>query len=229
MSYFKRSLRLYKVRVSFDRMTPITERDMLKIAIVFGLYITSLIASNTLGLKIVPFWFTHISTAIFMFPFVFITTDVIGEVYGRRMARFFVLAGFVATALYIVYSSLAFLPPWDAAGSWLQTSYDTVFAVSIRISIASLVAFIVGEYQDVVTFFFVRDRLGDNNFWLRSNISNLWSQFLDTVLFMTIAFYGVYANDVLISLIFTWWIFKVAIGAFYTPLSYLGIYALRRL
>lgn len=209
-------------------MPQLTERDLLKISIVFGLYITSLIASNTLGLKIVPFWFTHLSTAIFMFPFVFITTDVIGEVYGRRMARFFVIAGFVATVLYIVYSALAMLPPWDAAGGWLRDSYNTVFAVSIRISIASLVAFIVGEYQDVITFFFVRDRLGEKNFWLRSNISNLWSQFLDTVLFMTIAFYGVYENNVLISLIITWWLFKVLIGALYTPLSYAGIYLLRK-
>lgn len=209
-------------------MPQLSERDMLKVAIVFGLYLTSLIASNTLGLKIVPFWFTHISTAIFMFPFVFMTTDVIGEVYGKRLARFFVLAGFVSTALFIVYSALALLPPWDAAGSWLQSSYDTVFAVSLRISIASLVAFIVGEYQDVVTFFFIKNRLGEKNFWLRSNISNLWSQFLDTSLFMVIAFYGVYPNDVLISLILSWWLFKVAIGVLYTPLSYLGIYLLRK-
>lgn len=209
-------------------MRELTERDMLKIALVFGLYITSLIASNTLGLKIVPFWFTHISTAIFMFPFVFITTDVIGEVYGKKLARYFVLAGFVSTVLFIVYSFFSLMPPWDAAGSWLQSSYDTVFGLSIRISIASVVAFIVGEYQDVITFFLVRDRLGEGNFWLRSNISNLWSQFLDTTLFMTIAFYGVYSNDVLLGLIVTWWLFKVGVGVLYTPLSYLGIYLLRK-
>src|SRR3954464_10631330 len=133
-------------------MQPITERDMLKIAIVFGLYLTSLIASNTLGLKIVPFWFTHISTAIFMFPFVFITTDVIGEVYGKRLARFFVIAGFTSVILFIIYSTLSLLPPWDSAGGWLKDSYNVVFSASIRISIASVVAFIVGEYQDVIMF-----------------------------------------------------------------------------
>ncbi len=201
---------------------------MLKIALVFGLYLTSLFASNTLGLKVVPFLGTHISTAIFMFPFVFITTDVIGEVYGRRMARFFVYAGFLSTALFILYSVLSFLPPWAEAGAWAMDSYNTIFGVSLRIAIASLVAFIVGEYQDVITFFFVKDRLGDKYFWLRSNISNLWSQFLDTVLFMTIAFYGVYANDVLLGLIVTWWLFKVGVGVLYTPLSYLGIYLLRK-
>jgi queuosine precursor transporter len=209
-------------------MAPLAERDILKISIVFALYLTSLIASNTLGLKIIPFLGTHISTAIFMFPFVFITTDVIGEVYGKRLARFFVIAGFVSTALFILYSVFSMMPPWAPAGDWVKDSYNTVFGVSLRIAIASLVAFIVAEYQDVVMFFFVKNRLGEKNFWLRSNISNLWSQFLDTVLFMTIAFYGVYANDVLIGLIFTWWLFKVGIGVLYTPLSYLGIYLLRK-
>jgi queuosine precursor transporter len=205
----------------------INERTMFKLAIVFGLYITSLLASNTLGLKIVPFLGTHISTAIFMFPFVFITTDVIGEVYGRRMARFFVISGFVATVLFITYNTLSLLPPWAEAGLWAKDSYNTIFGVSLRIAIASLVAFIVGEYQDVLAFFFFRDRLGAKNFWLRSNLSNLWSQFLDTVLFMMIAFYGVYSNEALIKLIITWWAFKVAMGVVYTPISYLGIYLLR--
>ena len=199
----------------------------MKISIVFALYITSLLASNTLGLKIVPLLGTHFSVAVFMFPFVFITTDVIGEVYGRRMARFFVLAGFISTLLFIVYSVLAMLPPWAEAGMWAKDAYNTIFSVSLRISVASIVAFIVGEYQDVISFFFFKDRLGDKNFWLRSNLSNLWSQFLDTGLFMIIAFYGVYSNDVLIGLIFSWWLFKVGMGVLYTPLSYLGIYLLR--
>ena len=73
------------MRYSLYFMPQLSERDMLKIAVVFALYLTSLFASNTLGLKVIPFLGTHISTAIFMFPFVFITTDVIGEVYGRRI------------------------------------------------------------------------------------------------------------------------------------------------
>jgi uncharacterized integral membrane protein (TIGR00697 family) len=100
--------------------------------------------------------------------------------------------------------------------------------VSIRIAIASLVAFVVAEYQDVIAFFFFRDRWGTSNFWLRSGLSNVWSQVLDTVLFMTIAFYGVYPTDVLVQLIVSWWLFKVLMGFLYTPLSYLGLWALRR-
>lgn len=208
------------------------ERNTKKIIIALSLYLASLFAANTLGLKIMPFiWGLHVSVGIFFFPFVFLTTDVIGEVYGKRMAKFFVLAGFVATLLFVLYSFLCLALPWAPAGEWVHGSYDTVFGISLRIAIASVIAFVIGEYQDVIAFFFFRNKLspkyGTRLFWLRSNLSNVWSQFLDSVIFMTIAFYGIYETHLLINLIISWWLFKVAAGALYTPLSYLGIYLLR--
>ena len=53
-----------------------------KLIIALTLYIVSLFAANTLGLKTMPFLFgTHLSVSVFFFPFVFLMTDVIGEVY----------------------------------------------------------------------------------------------------------------------------------------------------
>ena len=209
-------------------MPALDERNTRKILIALTIYLASLFAANTLGLKIMPFILgLHVSVAIFSFPFVFLTTDVIGEVYGKKMARFFVRCGFIATAIFLAYSIISLALPWDAAGEWVHGSYDTVFGISFRIAIASLVAFAVAEFQDVYAFFLVREKIGEKYFWLRSLISNIWSQFLDSALFMVIAFYGIYNNDVLIRIIITWWLFKVAMGLAYTPLSYLGIRLLR--
>ncbi|MDP2648436.1 MAG: queuosine precursor transporter [bacterium] len=204
------------------------ERNTKKILIALAIYLASLFAANTLGLKIMPFILgLHVSVAVFSFPFVFLTTDVIGEIYGKRMAKLFVLAGVIATALFITYSFISLSMPWDPAAEWVHESYNTVFGISVRIAIASLVAFAIAEYQDVLSFFFFKATIGSKYFWLRSNLSNLWSQFLDTVLFMTIAFAGVYPTPVLIRIIITWWLFKVAMGFLYTPLSYIGLRLLR--
>ncbi len=209
-------------------MPALTERDTKKILIALAVYLASLFAANTLGLKIMPFILgLHVSVAVFSFPFVFLTTDVIGEVYGKRMAKLFVLAGFIATAMFVLYSFLSLALPWDAAGEWVHPAYNTVFGISLRIAIASIVAFVVAEYQDVISFFYFKSNVGSKYFWIRSNLSNLWSQLLDTVLFMTIAFYGVYSNPTLLRIIITWWLFKVAMGLLYTPLSYLGLRLLR--
>jgi uncharacterized PurR-regulated membrane protein YhhQ (DUF165 family) len=44
---------------------------------------------------------------------------------------------------------------------------------------------------------------------------------------MVIAFWGIYPTHVLMSIIISWWLYKVVMGFFYTPLAYLGIYLLR--
>jgi|SRR3989344_2151687 len=209
-------------------MQQLTERDYKKILICLGIYLTSLFAANTLGLKIMPFLFgSHLTVAVFSFPIVFLMTDVIGEVYGKYWAKLFVRVGFISTALFIGYSFLSLSLPWAESGLWAKEGYNLIFGVSRRIALASLVAFIVAEYQDVLTFFFVRERIGAGLFWLRSLLSNLWSQLLDSAIFMTIAFAGVYPNKTLISIIITWWLYKVLMGLLYTPLSYLGIKILK--
>ncbi|MFA6424186.1 MAG: queuosine precursor transporter [Candidatus Magasanikbacteria bacterium] len=202
----------------------------LKLAIVLTIYIVSLFASNTIGSKLMPFVFgTQLSVAVFYFPFVFLTTDVVGEVYGKKTARMFVLTGILSVALFLIYSAISTIVPWGSQALWMKDSYNEIFGLSARISIASLLAYAIGEYQDVISFFFFKQKtnLGGKYFWVRSNLSNVWSQFLDTVIFMFVAFYGVYPLKTLLLIIIPWWIYKVVMGLFYTPLSYIGIRLLR--
>ena len=210
-------------------MQELTEKDYKKILICLTLYVTSLFAANTLGIKLMPFFFgTHLSVAVFSFPIVFIMTDIIGEVYGKKMAKNFVFAGFLSVALFLFYSLISGIAPWAKEGLWVKEGYNQIFGLSARFSIASVAAFLIAEYQDVFSFFFFRQRIGEKYFWLRSNLSNIWSQFLDTVIFMVIAFAGVYPPKTIILIILPWWIYKVLMGFLYTPLSYLGVYILRK-
>ena len=104
-------------------MPQLAERDTKKILVALTIYLASLFAANTLGLKIAPFILgLHVSVAVFSIPFVFLTTDVIGEVYGRKMARFFVRCGFLATLLFLIYSVIATVLPWAEAGMWAKES-----------------------------------------------------------------------------------------------------------
>ncbi len=209
-------------------MDSISFRDQKKILICLTLYITSLIAANTLGIKIMPFLFgSHLTVAVFSFPIVFLMTDVIGEIYGKKIARMFVLMGFLGTVVFVFYNLLSNVVPWSDAGLWVKGGYEQVFGLTIRISLASIAAFAIAEYQDVISFFFFRAKIGAKYFWLRSTLSNIWSQLLDSVIFMSIAFLGVYPMPDLIKITLTLWVFKVFMGVCYLPLSYLGLYLLR--
>lgn len=98
-----------------------------------------------------------------------------------------------------------------------------IFGVSFRMSIASLFAFVIAEYQDVFSFFFFKKKFGTKHFWIRSNLSNVWSQLLDSVIFTVIAFTGLYSLPTMVMMTIPWWIYKVFMGFLFTPLSYLAI------
>lgn len=209
-------------------MHQLSDSSVRKLLIALAVYITSLLAANTLGMKTMPFLFgQHLSVGIFMFPVVFLMTDVIGEVYGKKMAKLFVLAGIASTVLWIAYNFVSLAVPWSDTTHFAYGSYETIFGTSIRIALASVIAFTIAEYQDVISFFFFKRVVKTGGFAVRSTLSNLWSQFLDTALFMVIAFAGVMPTNILISVIFTWWLFKVAMGIVYTPLAYVGIKLLK--
>ncbi|MFA6322716.1 MAG: queuosine precursor transporter [Candidatus Buchananbacteria bacterium] len=204
------------------------EKINFKLIIALTIYLVSLLAANTLGLKIMPFLFgTHLSVAIFFFPFVFLTTDVIGQVFGKAMAKNFVWAGFLSILLFLAYSIISVIVPWSADGLWAKDAYNTIFGISFRMSIASILAYIIAEYQDVIAFFFFKKKLNNQAFWLQSNLSNLWSQLFDTYVFMFVAFAGIYSIKTIILMGIPWYLFKVIMGVFYTPLSYLGIKLLK--
>lgn len=209
-------------------MQQLSEKDYKKILVCLTLYVTSLFAANTLGIKLMPFLFgTHLSVAVFSFPLVFIMTDIIGEVYGKKMAKNFVLAGILSIFIFLFYSFISMILPWAQSGLWAKDGYNLIFGISVRFSIASLVAYAIGEYQDVISFFFLKKYTGEKLFWLRSNLSNLWSQLLDSTVFMLIAYLGILPMKTILLIIIPWWIYKVFMGFLYTPLSYLGIYLLR--
>jgi len=209
-------------------MQPLGEKDYKKILICLTLYLSSLFAANTLGIKLMPFLFgTHLSVAVFSFPVVFIMTDVIGEVYGKKMAKNFVWAGIFSIFLFLFYSFVSMVVPWAEGGLWAKEGFNLIFGISVRFSIASLVAYALGEYQDVISFFFFKKYVGDKHFWLRSNLSNIWSQLIDSTIFMFIAYLGVMPIKTILLIIIPWWGYKVIMGFFFTPLSYLGIRLLR--
>jgi queuosine precursor transporter len=208
-------------------MQELKELDYKKILICLTLYISSLFAANTLGIKLMPFLFgTHLSVAVFSFPIVFCMTDIIGEVYGKKMANNFVLAGVVSILLFLLYSLISTVTPWAYEGLWVKEGYNQIFGLSARFSIASVVAFAIGQYQDVISFFFLKKRI-EKKFWLRSNLSNIWSEFFDSAIFMFIAYLGILPVNTIFLIIIPWWAYKIFMGFLYTPLSYLGIRLLR--
>ncbi|MGH7245633.1 MAG: queuosine precursor transporter, partial [Candidatus Levyibacteriota bacterium] len=128
----------------------------------------------------------------------------------------------------LVFSLLAtYLPP-SARFAATNKAYNTIFAISARFSAASLIAFAISEFSDIFIFAKMREKLGKKNLWLRTNVSNFVSEFLDTAIFMTLAFYALNeplgANlSFIAGIAIPYWLLRCVMSIIETPLVYLGV------
>lgn len=168
------------------------------------------------------------SVAIFVIPLIFTINDIITEVFGRERTRSIIRSGLVVIALILLFSLLATALPPSKRFELSESAYDIVFTYSARIALASLTAFAIAEFLDVFIFARIRERLGKSKLWLRNNASNFISQFVDTTVFMTLAFYSLergFNDNVMFlwSLILPYWLLKCFMSVIETPLVYIGV------
>jgi queuosine precursor transporter len=209
-----------------------------KLDLLISIYIFCIAASEFLGGKTFPLanifgYQLNASVAICFLPLIFTINDVITEVYGKERTRSIIFCGLIVVALILIFSLLATSLPPSARFANNETAYDLIFGTSARIAFASLVAFTVAIILDLLIFVKIRQRLGKSKLWLRNNASNFLAQFVDTVVFMTLAFYsldiGFDANVTFLwSLILPYWLIKCSMSIIETPLVYLGVNWLKK-
>jgi len=197
-----------------------------KKTILFALYITSMVLVNTLGTKITTIFGIRVSVGILFMPLLFLITDIIGEVFGRKTSSLFVnISTAMLLFMFVMMGLCIILPPNP---NWhLQDAYVAIFGSSMRMTIASLISFIVAQHIDVLAFSFLKKITKKKHLWIRNNVSTLLSQFLDTTIFMFIAFYHInerYTTAFIFSLIIPYWLFKVLFAFLDTPFCYIGVW-----
>lgn len=192
----------------------------------FALFVASMVIVNTLGTKITTILGVRVSVGIFFVPVLFLVTDVIGEVYGRKEATTFVnMATLMLVLLFVMTFVCIRVKPND--GWNMQEQYAAVFGSSLRMTIASLVSFVVAQELDVFMFEFWGKVTKGKALWVRNNLSTIVSQLLDTTIFEFIAFWHLtpkFTTSYVISLIIPYWLFKVVFALLDTPFCYLGVW-----
>lgn len=179
--------------------------------------------SACIGSKLVNVFGLTASATVLAYSITFLMTDVISEVWGKKRANKIVFAGFVAIVIGYLLIKIAIV--WPAAPFWAeQAAFEKLFGVSLRIIVGGLIAYLVSQFHDVWAFHFWRGVTKGKHLWLRNNLSTLVSQFIDTTIFATIAFYGI---TPLMPLILGHYVVKVGIALLDTPFAYLLVWLIR--
>jgi len=203
-----------------------------------SVYVGCIAISELMGAKTVPICtigHLHLtaSVALLVVPLIFTINDVIVEVYGKERARSVVFSGLVVILLLLSMSVLATHLTPSARFAPHEAAYDIIFSNSARIAAASLTAFALAELLDVWVFSKLRESLGKKALWLRNNVSNFAAQFVDTTVFLSLAFYALgkpLGSNVgfLVGIIIPYRILKCLMSILDTPLVYLGVSWLQR-
>lgn len=190
-----------------------------KLLFLTGLFFTMLIVSNVISSKVIMVWGVVLPAAAICYPWTFAFTDVINECWGKSQARKIVLYGLVANVVALVFYQLAILLP--SAPFWTeQSAFANILGASSRIIVASMVAYLISQTLDVNIFNRIKEKTSGKHLWIRNNVSTGISQMVDTVIFITIAFYGYMPNEALLQMILFQYIFKVGIAVLDTPIVY---------
>lgn len=183
-----------------------------------GIFISSLIIANIVSAKIVSFWGLVIPAAVVAYPITFLMTDTIGEIWGKEQANKTVKIGFACQLISLVLIGLAILLP-VAPFADNQAEFQSIMGQSFRVVGASLVAYLIAQFNDVHIFHKLKEKTGGKHKWLRNNVSTMTSQLLDTSIFITIAFIGTVPN--IWVMIASQYLIKVLYAALDTPFFYL--------
>jgi len=146
----------------------------------------------------------NMSAGSILWPIVFIMTDVINEYFGKRGVK---ILSYFTVCLILYAFVMVFCAIWLAPESWWQNesginaenptmslsnmdiAFNKIFGQGLWIIAGSLVAFLVGQFIDVITFQKIKSVTGEGKIWLRATGSTLVSQFIDSFVVLFIAFY----------------------------------------
>jgi len=189
-----------------------------------SIFVGALVISSVLASKIITIFGLFVPAGVLAYCITFVVTDVISELWGRERANRVVFSGFIALLITFLLIRLALW--WDAAPIWReQRAFSAVLGSTSRIIIASFIAYLASQYHDVWAFHIWRRWTEERHLWLRNTASTVVSQFIDTLIFITIAFYGTMP---VFSLIKGQYLIKVLIALLDTPFVYLVVMLIRK-
>lgn len=187
--------------------------------IITAVFTAVLIISNIVSVKIVKLGPLTFDGGTLIFPLTYIFGDVLTEVYGYSKARRTIWIGFFSCLLMSVVFFIVGMLPSDSGWAY-QQSYNDILGVVPRIVLASLIAYLFGEFSNSFVLSRMKVLMKGKFLFMRTIGSTLVGQVFDTGLFVAIAFAGIYDSKLLAAIAISNYVFKVGVEILMTPLTY---------
>ena len=183
------------------------------------IYVVGLLISNLISSRQVLFFGKfELTGAVLVFPITYILSDIMSEVFGYKWSRKTCYMAFIANISLAIIGYLVCIMPSPA---WWGDSaaFSTVLKAVPRITIASLVAFVIGDLMNDIVFKKMKGDKDHKGYGLRAILSSLVGEFFDSIIFIPLAFLGSMPNMVLVKMILLQVIVKVGYEIVLLPIN----------
>jgi uncharacterized integral membrane protein (TIGR00697 family) len=207
-------------------------RPPLLFACITALFVTSLVVADIIGSRLITFRLplpllpgleqtVLLSSGILPFPITFVLTDTLNEFYGPRGARLVTWIGLGMAIFTYILLTVARTVPTHPQSPISAAVFEQVFGLSSLMFLASLTAYLVGQWLDISIFQLLRKITGRRMLWLRATGSTVLSQLVDTLVVTGIAFTGKLPMATMLHLAGNNYFWKFMVAVAMTPLCYL--------
>ncbi|REJ78351.1 MAG: VUT family protein [Acidobacteria bacterium] len=203
--------------------------------LIMAVFVTVLLCSNLIGVhKVTQVWVPYYGEFIFgagvlFFPISYLFGDILTEVYGYARSRRVIWAGFGAMIFASLMAAvITNLPSASTMDPERQNAIELIFGQTPRIVLASLLGFWMGEFSNSFVLAKMKILTAGRWLWTRTIGSTFVGEAVDTAVFYPVAFYGVWSNDLIISVMIGNYIMKVMWEVLATPFTYKIVGFLKR-
>jgi hypothetical protein len=193
-------------------------KDYKYLPIITGIFTATLLISNTLDTKLFIVGPMTLTGGLLLFPLAYLFGDVLTEVYGYAASRKVIWTGFSAMLLmagmYEIVRIIEPAPFWEH-----QKDYENILGKVPRIVLASIVAYFAGEFVNSYVVAKMKLKTKGKGMAIRFVVSTFAGQAVDTVIFVAIAFVGIFSFSALGEIILWGWLFKVVWEIIALPLT----------
>lgn len=184
-----------------------------------AVFVALLVISNVGAVKLISAGSLILDGGAFLFPLVYITGDVLSEVYGFKAARKTILIGFGMAILSALTFWLVQISP-SAPGWENQGAFEAILGFVPRIVLASVCGFLVGQLLNSYVLVKIKARTKESALWFRLIGSTVVGELADTVVFCTIAFYGILTGADFLNYVIVGYLYKTLLEVVLLPITY---------
>jgi uncharacterized integral membrane protein (TIGR00697 family) len=203
--------------------------------LIMASFVAVLLCSNLIGVQKVSYVTLPIignyiyGAGVLFFPISYLFGDILTEVYGYKRSRRVIWAGFGA----LIFASLmsyviTSLPPSPTMSPDQVQAVNIIFGQTWRIVFASLLAFWLGEFTNSFVLAKMKVKTNGKYLWARTIGSTFAGEAVDSVIFYPLAFYGIWSNEQVVSVMIGNYFLKVGWEVLATPLTYKIVGFLKR-